>query len=321
MSYASPPAPPSSARRVFAKETLIRGAPARIECIAVAGQTFSIDNGPLTVVSLEDEWYDDVDDPDAVIEELRTQGDFKPDLLTFWQRIPEIAPRFQYPLEWEYIAVLPVVSYEHWWKNQIKSRVRNLVRHSEKQGVVVKRVPFDDRFVQGMTTIFNETRVRQGRPFWHYGKDFETVKRQFSRFLFREYTIGAYLGEEMVGFMMLGNAGRFGLTGQIISSIRHRDKAPNNALIAKGVEVCDAEKLGYLIYLLWSDDSLSEFKRRCGFQRVAVPRYYVPLRWKGRMALNIGAHRGLKAMLPRPLKKRLKGVRSRWLEWRAQRGY
>ena len=38
-----------------------------------------------------------------------------------------------------------------------------------------------------MTAIFNEAAIRQGRPFWHYGKDFETVKRQFSRYLAREH--------------------------------------------------------------------------------------------------------------------------------------
>ena len=61
-------------------------------------------------------------------------------------------------------------------------------------------------FVRGMTSIFNETPIRQGRPFLHYGKDFETVKREFSRFLFREEIFGAYVGEELVGFIMLADA-------------------------------------------------------------------------------------------------------------------
>ena len=43
-----------------------------------------------------------------------------------------------------------------------------------------------------------------------------------------------------MGFMMLANAGRFGITGQIIASLKHRDKSPNNALIAKAVELCAA---------------------------------------------------------------------------------
>ena len=146
-------------------------------------------------------------------------------------------------MEWEQIALLPIQSYDHWWNHQIKSRVRNQIRKSEKEGVTVRETDYDDDFVRGMTAIFNESPVRQGRKFWHYGKDFETVKRQFSRYIHREVMIGAYYKDEMIGLMMLGDAGRFGLTGQIISSLKHRDKSPNNALIAKAVEVCAKRKL------------------------------------------------------------------------------
>jgi hypothetical protein len=48
--------------RVFAKETLVKGKPAQLQCAEIAGQTYSIAGGPVTVVSLEDEWYEDVND-------------------------------------------------------------------------------------------------------------------------------------------------------------------------------------------------------------------------------------------------------------------
>jgi hypothetical protein len=298
--------------RVFYKSTLIKGAPAKIRCAEIGGQTFVIGGGPLAVVSLEDEWYEDLTDPHAVIRALKNSAEFRADLLTFWQRMPDVQPKFPFHLEWEDIAVLPISSYDNWWNSQIKSRVRNQIRKSEKEGLLVKEVPYDDDFVRGMTAIFNEAPIRQGRPFWHFGKDFATVKSQFSRFLFRERMIGAFFNGEMIGFMMLANAGRFALTGQIISSIKHRDKSPNNALIAKAVEVCEAQQLAYLIYLFWTEDSLAEFKRRCGFEKVMVPRYYVPLTLKGAIALRCGAHRGWKAMLPPRLKTTLKSLRSRW---------
>src|SRR5712691_10673192 len=164
-----------------------------------------------------------------------------------------------------------------------------------------------------MTEIFNETPVRQGRRFWHYGKDFDTVKRQFSRYLFRETLIAAYFRGEFIGFVMLGDAGRYGVTGQIISKIRHRDKATNNALIAKAVEVCERKKLAYLVYLYWGSGSLAEFKRRCGFVETRVPRYYVPLTQTGRLILRVGLHRGWKELLPPPLRERLKTLRRWWL--------
>lgn len=303
---------------IFTKEVLIKGAPGLIECIDISGQTFSITRGLITVVSLEDEWYEDLIGPEAVIRALGEDNGFSPDLLTFWQRMPEIEPQYPFHLEWEEIAVLPITSYDHWWKDQIKSRVRNQIRKAEKEGLVVKEVPYDDDFVRGMTAIFNEAPVRQGRQFWHYGKEFSTVKSQFSRFLFRERMIGAYYQGEMIGFMMLGDAGKFALTGQIISSLKHRDKSPNNALIAKAVEVCVTQQLKYLIYLFWSDDSLAEFKRRCGFEKVAIPRYYVPLSWKGELALRCGLQRGWRAMLPKGVKNSLKFVRGKWYGLRAE---
>jgi Acetyltransferase (GNAT) family len=299
---------------IVTKETLIKGQPATIRCVDLLGHTFDVQGGAITTVGLEDEWFEDLDDPQAVVLALKEQVGWTPDLFTFWQRMPDVQPRHAYHIEWAELAALPIQSYEHWWKYQIKSRVRNQIRKAEKDGVVVKEVPYDDHFVRGMTAIFNESPVRQGRPFWHYGKSFETVKAQFARHIDRERMIGAYLDNELIGFIMLANAGRFGITGQIISSLKHRDKSPNNALIAKAVELCAAQGLSHLIYLFWSDDSLSEFKRRCGFEPVHVPRYWVPLTWRGRVALATGLHRGWKSLIPSGLKVTLKDWRRRWYE-------
>jgi hypothetical protein len=183
---------------------------------------------------------------------------------------------------------------------------------------VLRETAYDDQFVRGMTDIFNESPVRQGRKFWHYGKDFETVKKQFSRYIYREEMIGAYLGEEMIGFIMLGNAGKFGLTGQIISKVKHRDKVTNNALIGKAVEVCAKKNLGWLVYLYWTNDSLAEFKRRCGFEEIKVPRYFVPLTQKGKLALKLGFHHGWKSVLPNQIKSPLKKMRKFWYELKGE---
>jgi len=298
--------------RLFSKETLIAGQPRQISCAEICGQIYLIRRGPLTIVELEDGWYEDVRDPAAVIESLKHAKGIKADIFTFWQRLPELEPKYLYPMEWEELAVLPIEDYQHWWNNQIKSRVRNQIRKSEKEGVEVRTTSFDDDFVRGMTAIFNEAPVRQGRRFWHYGKDCETVKRQFSRFLFREDMIGAYYRDGLIGFVMLANAGGFGITEQIISSIKHRDKATSNALIAKSVELCEVKGMSYLVYLHWGDDSLAEFKRRCGFEKTRAPRYYVPLTPLGKLSLKAGLHRGWQQMLPIGIKSRLKQLRKAW---------
>ena len=298
---------------LYVKETLVGKKSVNLDCAKINGQTYSITRGFVRVMSLEDEWYADVSDPGSVVKALASSS-LKPDIFTFWQRLPDVTPKYSYHIEWESIAAMPVTTYDHWFNKQISSRTRNLIRKGKQEGLDAFETQYDDAFVRGMTEIFNETPVRQGRHFWHYGKDFETIKKQFSRFLFREQLISAYYRDEMVGLIMLGNAGNYAITGQIISKISHRDKSTNNVLIAKAVEVCAREELPYLVYLFWTDDSLSEFKRRCGFKEIKVPRYFVPLTTKGRIALKLGFHRGWKQAIPKRLRKPLKMLRTYWYD-------
>jgi len=302
--------------QVFSKATLIKGQPAQVECVAIAGQTFTITRGAVTILRLEDEWYEDISDPEKIIATLHNSKGFKPDIFTFWQRLPETTPRFSHHIEWEEIAALPVQSFDYWWNTQIKGTTRNMVRKSQKAGIVVKETVYSDDFVRGMAEIFNESPVRQGRRFWHYGKSVELVREQFSRFLYREKLIGAYLQDELVGFAMLGNGGRFGDLGQIISKTKHRDKAINNALIAKAVEMCEADRLPHLVYAYWNETSLADFKRHSGFEKVCLPRYFVPLTIRGNMAMKTGIHLGIKSLLPARAVTSLKSIRSWWLRRR-----
>ncbi|HET9373361.1 MAG TPA: GNAT family N-acetyltransferase [Chthoniobacterales bacterium] len=265
------------------------------------------------IARLEQEWYEDVEDPRTLINQL-CKSEPRPDILTFWQRLPDTEPKYSYPMELDSIAALPIKSYSLWWEKQIDRKARNKIRKAQKNGVVVKPATFDDRFVRGITSIFNETPIRQGRHYLHYGKDFETIKRQFSRFLFREEIFGAYLGEELVGFIMLAYAENYAYLGQIISKIAHRDLAPNNLLLAKAVERCAEKGVPYLVYALWLEDSLGDFKRSNGFQKFDLPRYYVPLTGKGKLALKLGLHRGWKEAVPKPLRKSLKKLRRRWYD-------
>jgi hypothetical protein len=259
----------------------------------------------------QQEWFEDVENP-AMLTDALQKSKGCPDILTFWQRLPDTEPKYSYLMELDSIAALPIKSYSFWWEKQIDRKARNKVRKAQKNGVIVKPATFDDRFVHGVTSIFNETPIRQGRHYLHYGKDFETVKREFSRFLFREEILGAYLGEELVGFIFLADAVRYAFLGQIISKIAYRDLAPNNALLAKAVERCAERGFPYLVYALWLDDSLGDFKRSNGFQRFDVPRYFVPLTKKGKLALKIGLHRGWQEALPKRLRKPLKKLRRRW---------
>lgn len=305
----------------FTKETLINGYLSKIRCVNLEGQTYTISGGPISVAQLEDEWFEDVAEPEKVIRALKDPACERPDIFTFWERVPAGEPKFSYHLEWESLAVLPVSSYENWFNKQIKGTTRNMIRKSQKAGIQVRDCTFDENFVRGMTGIFNETPVRQGRTFWHYGKDIKTVQQQFSRYLYREDLIGAYCEDELAGFVMLGNAKNFGLLGQFLSKLAHRDKAVNNALIAHTVQVCERRKLPYLVYGYWGASSLGDFKHNSGFTEMKVPRYYMPLTAKGKLALRLGIHKGWKAVLPGSVTDFLKKVRKSALGFRARRSH
>jgi hypothetical protein len=90
---------------------------------------------------------------------------------------------------------------------------------------------------------------------------------------------------------------------QILSMIAHQDKRTTNALINKAVEVCEARKIPYLKYCKFvygtnESSPLTEFKRRNGFERVEFPQYYVPLTARGRLAMQLRVHHGIKGCLP-----------------------
>jgi hypothetical protein len=265
----------------------------------------------IRIARIKDEWFEDFEDPDLIIRELR-RNKRKVDLFSFFQRLPETIPKYSYYLEWDSIAALPVSNFNHWWEKQINAKTRNLIRKAEKKGVEVKLVEFNDEFVKGIMEIYNETPVRQGKHFWHYRKDFDTIKKDNATFLEKSDFIGAYYNGELIGFIKLVNEGRFADTMQIISKIKDRDKAPTNALVAKAVEICEQKKIPYLVYASWSEGTLGEFKRHNGFEKIDLPRYYIPLTIRGKIALKLSLHKGYKVMLPEKMLKFLKNLRKWW---------
>ena len=296
----------------------IKGKYVEVDSVRLGDVRVILAKGFLRKAWVYDEWYVDVDDPVLFIETLEKLSP-RPDLFTFIQRLPHGEPRYPYFWEPESWAVLPVTSFDHWWKDQITDKTRNSARKAEKKEVVIKRPEFDDAFVQGMVEIFNETSIRQGRPFWHYGKDFETVKTEFSRFLFRESLIGAYYRDELIGFIMLGYAGEYAVIGQIISKLEHRDKSTNNALMAEAVRICEEKKIPFLFYAGWDDRSLGKFKKHNGFERFDIPRYFVPLTMKGRLVLLLKLHHGVRDLIPQNIKDKLRDLRNRYYSYTRSR--
>ena len=267
---------------------------------------------------LDGEGYQFLDDPERAVEIMRSSS-LRPDLFTFVQKLSETAPKYKFPMEWDNIAALPVSTFDNWMKSQIDFKARNKVRKAAKNGVVIKEVPFDDALVRGIAGIYNEVPIRQGRRFCHYGEDLATVRQIKATFLDRSVFIGAFLQDELIGFAKLVANEDWTQAGlmHILAMIRHRDKAPTNALIAEAVRSCSARHIPYLWYANFSygnkqQDSLAEFKINNGFQRVDVPRYFVPLTMKGRMALRLGMHHEINSCIPEALAGKYRKIRSWW---------
>jgi hypothetical protein len=114
------------------------------------------------------------------------------DFLTFAQKIPDTTPHF----EWDNWAVVPITSFADWWEKRLPQETRKNVRRAARRGVVVNGARFDDDFVKGIQTIYNDTPIRQGRRFWHFGKDFETTKRISSTYLDWSEFLAAYFSRQ-----------------------------------------------------------------------------------------------------------------------------
>src|SRR2546429_144778 len=160
----------------------------------VCGKDIRIQGKFIRTARLDGDKYTFPDNPEAMIESLRRCGS-RIDLFTFLQRVSETSPKYDYPVEWDNLAVLPVSTFDHWWTQQIRSFPRNRARQAEKKGVVLREVPVDETLFKGILEIYNECPIRQGKRFPHYGMSLESARTYASTFLDRSTYIGAFLGD------------------------------------------------------------------------------------------------------------------------------
>src|SRR5262249_20070863 len=95
---------------------------------------------------------DKLPDPSRVIAGLKEVAN-PPDLFTYTERVPRTEPRFDYHLEWDNVAAIPVSTHEHWLQKQISSASRRNVKTSEKKGVTVRVCEFDEQYIRGIMSI------------------------------------------------------------------------------------------------------------------------------------------------------------------------
>jgi len=214
------------------------------------------------------------------------------------------------------VAIAVFNDYKNWlWKlpEETESRLDRARKARLEVKVVNPKVSesvLDERkagykLAEGIWRIYNETPVRQGRSFLHYGVSLEQVQRHV--FSTSNLFLGAYLlvvvQRKLVGFAELEIGEETGAFAQILSLISYRHVMPNNALIAKAVEVCAERGCYWLVYgRMGNHPSLDRFKESNNFQKQVIKRYYVPLSLRGKVAVALGLHRDLKDAVPERLK-------------------
>jgi hypothetical protein len=199
------------------------------------------------------------------------------------------------------IALLKVTTYDDWLV-RVGKKTRNMIRKAEKSGIKIELSKPNDKLIEGIWKIYNETPIRQGRAFPHYGQSLQTVKAGILAGVNDTYVV-AYLQDEVIGFIHLVYGDRISIISQILSQQKHSDKAVNNALVAKAVEVCASKQCRWIMYgRMGNHPSLDHFKENNGFAKLALTRYYIPITWKGRVAMQLRLHTELKDALPQRIK-------------------
>jgi hypothetical protein len=261
-----------------------------------------------TAIIDAEEWLEtEVQDPELCLRELRQQRStgLRADLFSFAQKLPSTTPKYKYHLEWDSVAVAPTSSFKEWWES-LPQETRKNVRRAEKRGVVIEIKELDDRCLKDLVELNNDAPVRQGKAYYHYGKSLDQVRKDQESFPDRRALLFAYVGDTIVGFAKLVYRGDVAAILQFLPRASHQDKRPASALIARAVELCEAKHISHLTYGLYNygnkrGDAVREFKIRNGFHEVLMPRYFVALTWKGKLALKLGFHRGLLGLLPHSL--------------------
>ena len=252
----------------------------------------------------EEMMENELSNPELYIENLKADGNrpLKADIFTFTQKLPATKPKYQYPMEWESVAAIRLVSFKGWWES-LPQETRKNVRRAAKRGVAVRISAFDDELIEKIRGVNDDSPLRQGMRNAYYGRSFSETKKLYGEFEGRCDFVCAYLGEELIGFLHLVYRGGIASILNLTTKPSHFDKRPANSLLAAAVQTCEAKGISYISYGLYNygnkrDSPLREFKIRCGFEEVLVPRYFVPLTLWGTLCLKTKLHRGLIGILP-----------------------
>lgn len=286
-------------------EISVKGKWIKVPALRVEGKSLITKGKWLKTAIVEaEEWLEtETRNPAQCVESLKqAPRALRADIFTFTQKVPDVTPKHEYHTEWDSIAAVRTSDFKGWWES-LPQETRKNVRRAQKRGVVITVKGLDDELLAGLIELNNDSPVRQGKAYTHYGKTLEEVRKDQESFPEQRELVWAHAGTELVGFLKIIYRGQTASVLQLIPKASQSDKRPANALIAKAVELCEARGITHLVFGMFSygnkrGDSLQEFKIRNGFEEMLMPRFYVPLTVKGRLCMKLGLHRGLIGILP-----------------------
>lgn len=286
-----------------------KGGWVRVPAVEVNGQVLVVNGKWLKAATVHDEeWMlEETSAPDLCVRTLKGQKSTgrRADIFVFSQKLPNTAPKYPYPMEWQSVAAVELKTFKEWWE-KLPQETRKNVRRSEKRGVTVEVWPFSEGLIKGIQDVNNDSPMRQRIKNAHYGKTEEQIRKDYGAFLERSDFIVARAGDNVIGFLKIVYRGEVASILNLTTKSSEYDKRPGNALIAKAVELCEGRGAHFITYGQYNygnkkDSPLREFKVRNGFDEVLVPRYYVPLNFWGTVCIRLKAHRGLLGVLPQPV--------------------
>jgi len=284
----------------------VKGKWYRVPALQVDGKSIVRRGKFLKIAFVKDEqWLETpVADPARCVDALKGEKlrDLRADIFTFASKLPSTEPEYPYPFELENVAAIRLNTFKEWWEG-LPQETRKNVRRSQKRGVRVEVKSLDQKLLEDLVELNNDSPVRQGKVYTHFGKTLEQVTKDQEDFLDRSDYICAYHEEELVGVVKLVYRGNIAAILTFLPKASHADKRPANALMAKVVEICDQKKMLFITFGLFNyhnkkDTPLRDFKIRNGFEGIDVPRYYVALTLKGALGIKFNLYHGLMGVLP-----------------------
>jgi len=247
-------------------EVAIKGKWLTVPALEVNGKDIVVGGKWLKIARIEaEQWLKtELENPQEYVELLKRQKapGLRADILTFKQKLPAIEPKYQYPMEWDSVAAIPLTSFTSWWES-LPQESRKNVRRAEKRGVVVQVKALDDGLVRDLYELNNDSAIRQGKTFTHYGKSLEQVKKDQEAFLDRCDYICAYHEKELIGVIKLIYQGDIASILTFLPKTSHHDKRPANAMMAKAVELNQILGARYLILASGGKMGMDACKKLC----------------------------------------------------------